>query len=253
MFDCMCTCGRSHSGSVAERPVEKRLLAGVVLAWLAPAIAAPVADRLEDRASKEDCIGAEDRAALAHGDVVGWVEAERADVAECADELAVIGGAQRVAGVLDNVEVVTSWRPRMTVAEIERIAERVGDHDRLGLRRDRFLEAVGAHVVSRDVHIHEYRNEAVLKGRIHGSREPRGAGEHLVPRLERTSFQRVRREGGERQQVGGGSGIGGERVPQAEEGPQLGLKSLVEAAGGEPEIQGAIHQGAHVLGPADLA
>ena len=56
----------------------------------------------------EDCCDAqqsgfvgEEGAAFAHGDVVGRIEAERAEVAEGADVAAAPGGAQRVAAVLD--------------------------------------------------------------------------------------------------------------------------------------------------------
>ena len=82
-----CTCGRSRR-QLAELPVEA-LAAGVVLARVAPAVAAPVAERLDQRLQHAGVL-VQHRAALAHRDVVGRVEADRGRVAEGADVLAVV-------------------------------------------------------------------------------------------------------------------------------------------------------------------
>src|SRR5438128_158983 len=93
---------------VALRKVAVALLetdpAGVLAAGIAPAVAAPVADRLDDPLQARPV--REHGAALAHRDLVGRVEREGREVAERADGLAADPGAERVAAVLDEEEVV---------------------------------------------------------------------------------------------------------------------------------------------------
>jgi len=106
-------------------PLEP-LAAGVVLAAVARAVAAPVAEarggELEPR------VGGVHRAALAHGDVMGWVEAGRTEMAEGPGESAPIEAPESIAVVLDQVEVV---RPAELPdgIEIERVAQGMGEHD----------------------------------------------------------------------------------------------------------------------------
>ena len=78
--------------------------AGVVLASGAVAVAAPVAKAAGD-AGQLVVVG-EHRPALAHGDVVGGVEAEGAKVAEGTGVATVVTAAEGVAIVLDQPEVV---------------------------------------------------------------------------------------------------------------------------------------------------
>ena len=88
---------------VAELPVEAAL-ARVVLARIAIAVAPPVADRFHRRAPRR--VAREHGAALAHGDVVRRIEAQRADVTERADMAAADRGAHGVAAVLDEKQLV---------------------------------------------------------------------------------------------------------------------------------------------------
>jgi hypothetical protein len=106
------------------------LAAGVVAARVTPAVAAPVADDLDD--PLHDPAVGQDRAALARRDVVGGVERQRRQLAERADRLAVVGGAERVAAVLDQQQAVAAAEVGDR-AEVERVAERVGDDDRARL------------------------------------------------------------------------------------------------------------------------
>lgn len=71
----------------AQLPRET-LHAGVVLAWLAIAVATPVAEGLGDLLQL--MVVGEDRTTFAHRDMVGRVEAQRCDVAEGADQLSVV-------------------------------------------------------------------------------------------------------------------------------------------------------------------
>ena len=64
--------------------LAEALAAGVVLAWLAVAVPTPVTDRFDDLAQL--VVVGEHCAAFAHGDVVGGVKAQCADVAEGANK-----------------------------------------------------------------------------------------------------------------------------------------------------------------------
>ena len=84
------------AGQVAQLPTEP-LAAGVVAAGFAPAVAAPVAEGFGDGAEQRR-VG-QNRAALAHRDVVGGIEAYRGQVAESAGLASVIGGSHGVAAI----------------------------------------------------------------------------------------------------------------------------------------------------------
>ena len=87
---------------------------------------------------------------------MGGIETQRADVAKRPHMLAIDGGAERVAAVLDQEQAVTIAQ-RADRAHVERVAERVGDHDRLGARRDRRGDRRDIHIICRDVHVDEDR------------------------------------------------------------------------------------------------
>ncbi len=140
---------------VAELLVEA-LAAGVLLARLAPAVAAPVAEGLGEHL--EPALVRDDAAALAHRDVVGGIEARRREVARGADVAAVVRGADGVAAVLDEQQVVLLAERRDRV-EVERVAQRVGDHHRPRPGRQRVLEMRDVDVVGRYVDVEEDRHE----------------------------------------------------------------------------------------------
>src|SRR6185436_2585733 len=83
---------------IAELPFET-LATGVVLARRAIAVAPPIAETVRNLLEIE--IVGEDRAPLAHGDVMRRVETQRADVAKGAYQASVVRGAKRVATILD--------------------------------------------------------------------------------------------------------------------------------------------------------
>ena len=106
-------------------------------------------------------VAGEHRAALAHGDVVRGVEAQRADVAEGAAQFAVVGGAQRIAAVLDEPEIVFLCQ-RGDGIQIVGVAQRVREHDGLGPGRDRGFDLGRVDVVAAELHIDEHRHGAEL-------------------------------------------------------------------------------------------
>src|SRR6478735_4534059 len=143
------------SGRKIAKLAAKALAASIVLARCAPAVAAPVAHRFND-ALQSRLVG-EHGPAFSHGDVMGGVEAQCSDVAEGADVLAVVCCAKRVATILDDPKVVL-LRNSHDFAEVERVPQRMSDHDRVRLVADRGLDQVGLDVVSGDIDIHEYRH-----------------------------------------------------------------------------------------------
>ena len=106
---------------------------GVLLAGLAPAVAAPVAEGFGDLA--ECGVAGQHGAAFAHGDVMGGVEGQRGEVAEGAHLAALPGGAEGVAAVFHQPQAVGLGEGTHGI-EVEGVAEGVGDHDRLGARRE---------------------------------------------------------------------------------------------------------------------
>ena len=114
----------------AELLVEA-FAAGVLVSRLTPAVAAPIAERFSDHFQL--AVVADHGAALAHRDVVGGVEADGRELAERADRLAVVGAAERVAAVLDQEKVV-GFAECADRRQIERVAERVGEHHGPGFR-----------------------------------------------------------------------------------------------------------------------
>ena len=85
------------AGQLAKLPL-KPLAAGVVFARLAPAVAAPIAERFDK--SLQQRLVTSTRAALPHGDVVRRVEADRRQIPESAHFPAIVGCPNRVAAIL---------------------------------------------------------------------------------------------------------------------------------------------------------
>ena len=107
----------------------KAVVAGVILARFAPAIAAPIAEG-QNNAVELRVVGYHG-AAFAHRQVVGRVEAERADVPDGAGFFAVPLRAQSVAGVFNQPQVVLFANVQNAV-HIKHIAQRVRHKNRFG-------------------------------------------------------------------------------------------------------------------------
>ena len=164
------------AGEFTQLPVEA-LAARVVVARGAPAVAAPVPETLDDLAHR--LLPSEHGAALAHGDVVGRIEARRGEVAKGADGLAVPSRADGVAGVLDHPEIVLIRQFHHDV-EVEGVAQGVRHEDRTGPRADGGAELVWVGFVGTELGVDEDRYEAVLEDRIDRGREAGGDRDDLV-------------------------------------------------------------------------
>ncbi len=233
----------------AQLPAEA-LAAGVLLARRAVAVAPPVADGLQ--VALEQGVVGEHRAALAHGDVVGGVEAQRAHVAEGARQAPVVGGAERIAAVLHDPQVVPPGQGQHRV-QVEGIAQGVGEHDGAGLLAHRGFQLRGVHVAGGQLHVHEHRHQPVEQHRVHRGGKAGGHGDHLVTGPQGPLAQGRRGQRGHGQQVGRGARVGGERVLAAQERLQPLLEGGVEAPGGQPEVQRGVHQRGQLRRAVDLA
>src|SRR5205807_3469720 len=136
---------------LAELPAEA-LAAGVGLTRRAPAVPPPVAYRAHGL--RELGIVDEDRAPLAHRDVVGGEEAQGREVAKRAQGLPAPRPAERVAAVLDEIEAVALRQVHDDV-EVARVAEGVREQQGARLRAEGGLEEPRVHVVRAHLAIHE--------------------------------------------------------------------------------------------------
>src|SRR5208337_4477813 len=82
----------------------KAFTAGVFPAGGAPAVAAPVPERFNQRAQQS--LVRQHATTFTHGDVVRRIEADGGEIAESPDFLSAIGGAECVAAVFDQPQAM---------------------------------------------------------------------------------------------------------------------------------------------------
>ena len=97
--------------------------------------------------------------------------------------LPAVGRADGVAAVLDQPEVVLRGE-RGDGAQVERVAQRVRDHDGPRPRREGRLELATVEVVGRQVDVDEDGHQPVLDDRVDRGREAGGGGDDLVAGLQ---------------------------------------------------------------------
>jgi hypothetical protein len=171
------------------------------------------------------------------------VETQGGNVAKGADHLAAVGATQCVAAVFYQPQVVFLAQ-RGHHVQVEGVAQRVRQHDGLGLGADGGLDLVGVNVVREAVHINKHWYCTELQDGVDGGGESRGHANDFIPLLDCAVAQLGRCERVERHQVGRRAGVDGDQVLDAEEGCKLFLEFGVEAAGGEPAVQAGFD---HVL------
>src|SRR3546814_12026074 len=114
---------------IAHRQITKlaaeALAACIVYTWGAPAIPSPIAHRFDH--ALEPWLVREDRSPFAHGDVMGGIETQRADVTKRANIPSAIGGAERIAAILDDPAAIFLRDPQH-LPPPEGVAERLGQH-----------------------------------------------------------------------------------------------------------------------------
>jgi hypothetical protein len=164
----------------------------------------------------------------------------------------VVGGAERVAAVLDEHQAVAAAEVDDR-AEVERVAQRVGDHDGARAVGDGRLHRLDVDVVGGQRDVHEHRHEAVLDDRVDGRGEAGGDGDDLVTRLQLPVAQARRGQGAHGGQVGRRARVDHQRVAQPRGAGQLALEALVLGARGEPAVEARAHEFDDLRRPDQLA
>lgn len=90
---------------------------------------------------------------------------------------------------------------RLDDLQVIGIAQRMREHDRLGLGADRGLDLRRIDVIGAEFDIDEYRNRTELQNRIDGGREARRDTDYFVPRTNRALAQLRRGQCREGQKV----------------------------------------------------
>src|ERR1017187_10671173 len=113
------------AGQLPELPVVT-LAAGIFLAGIAPAVAAPVAKRLNEHLQ----IGlvSQHRSTLTHGDMVRRVEADGGNIAKRAHLAPLPRRPERIAAILTQPEIVFLDEGGDSV-KVKDVAQRMGNHD----------------------------------------------------------------------------------------------------------------------------
>ena len=206
--------------------------AEAILARRADAVAPPVAQRTQD--AEEQSVLRIDGAALAHCHVVRWVEARRADVADrsriALPAVNLIARAERVAIVLNEPKPML-FAKCLDRPKVERVAERVREHDGTRLGRQRLFQPRDVDVVLRDRHVNEDGHGAVLDDRRDRRREACRDRDDFIARTHGALAEERRSQRHESQQIRRRTRIDGERVARAEKcgQPLLELCSIAPA------------------------
>ena len=91
--------------------------------------------------------------------------------------------AERIAAILYQEQPVLFAEPA-DGDDIKRIAQRMGDHDRTGARRDRRFDGGDVDIVGGNMHIDEDGHRAGLENRIDSRRKAGRAGDDFVAWLD---------------------------------------------------------------------
>ncbi len=169
------------------------------------------------------------------------VEADRAEVAETAGELALVRAAHGVTVVLDQEEVAGGGQFGYLL-HLVGVAECVRDHDGPGARADRLRYALDRGVVGAQLDVDEDRGEPVLHDRVDRRGKAGRHGDDLVPRDQPGVPEYGGGQGGERQQVGGGAGVGEVRLADVECPGQRPFEPPGGDSRGDPHLQRRLHE-----------
>jgi hypothetical protein len=164
-------------------------------------------------------------AAFAGGDVLVGLEAERDEVAEGTDALAIPGGAEGLGRIFDHAQLVFVGDGVQAV-HVDRQAGQVDRDDGAGARGDRRFQFVQVDVAGDRVDVGEHRGGADFDDDVGGGRPGNRGGDHFVARPDAGDAQ------GDLH--GAGAGIEGAYRAAAEVLGQQGLEGLVLRPAGDP-------------------
>ena len=109
------------------------------------------------------------------------IEAECSEIAECSGHFAAIGGAERVAVIFNEPQIVAPAEFADFV-EIERVAEGVSDKDRFGFGRQRQFQFIRVDIAVGQ-NVHKYWYCAELHNGSYGGGESGGHADNFVAAL----------------------------------------------------------------------
>ncbi len=177
--------------------------------------------------------------------MVGGIEADGREIAEHANVLAAVGRAQRVAAILDHIQLVL-FGDCGDRGEVKRISQSVREHDRARLGPDGGGESVDIYVGRLDIDIYENRNAAVLDDGRNRGRKSGGDGDDLASFHDAPFVQFPRCERRKGQKVGGRARNGEPAMRQAKSHGERGLELAGVAAGGQPHVKRGVEKIAQV-------
>ncbi len=163
--------------------------------------------------------------AFAGGDVLVGLEAERDEIAEGADALALPLGAERLRRIFHHAQIVLVGDGVQAV-HVDRQARQVDRDDGLGARRDGRFQLVQVDVAGERVDVGKYRRGAHFDDHVGGGNPRYRRGDHFVAGTDTGDAQRDLH--------GAGAGIEGTYRTAAEVFGQLGFQCGHFRAAGDP-------------------
>ena len=164
-------------------------------------------------------------AAFGGGDVLVGLKAERNEIAERADGLALPCRAYRLRGILDHAQFVLVG-DRIQPVHVHRLAGQIHRNDRTGSWRDRGFNFIEIDVARDRVDVGEYRHSTHFEDHVRGGDPRDRRGDDFVARAYAGDAQRDLHRAG--------AGIERAHRTSAEVGRQLLLEFLHLGAAGDP-------------------
>lgn len=121
--------------------------------------------------------------------------------------------------------------------QVKRIAQRMCNHDRLGLGRKGCFQFSNINVVLRNRHIHKHRHCAILDGRGHSGGEPAGNGDNFIALLDLAVAQLRGSQSHKGNQVRGRATVYQMRILNSNPLCKLLFKLICKTTSRQPEIQ----------------
>ena len=224
------------------------MAAEVILAGRADAVTAPVTVG-QNQTVQLRIIGI-NTATLAHGHMVRRIEAGSANIAPSASKASLtvngILGAQRIAVVLNQPQIVCIAEC-LDCRQVKRVAQRMCNHNCLGLGREGCFQFSNINVVLRNRHVHKHRHCAILDGRGHGGGETAGNSDNFIALLDLTVTQLRGSQSHKGDQVCGRTAVDQMRILYSNPLCKLFFKLICKTTSRQPEIQRCIGQRTHFL------
>ena len=174
------------------------------------------------------------------------VKGHARNITEGPGSLTPIGGAQRIAIVLDKPQITLFAQLRHHI-QVERVAQRVRHHDRPRLRPDGLAKTIGHGVVRSQLDINHDWSQAVLHYRIDRRRKSHRDRQNLITPLQCLLPQLRACQGAQGDEVGARTAVDEYRTTSTHELRQLPLEVCGESTSRQPPVERCIHKVDEVL------